>query len=262
MKSHRWLPPRLTHRFGSRRTRSAWWRTLPAIAVGATMLVACGSGDDAADATSETTVAGSVLESVPASSTATPQPAGNDPSTTVASGPDDEATAGELPDDGSSPAESTVGGWELLADRQIPALPGGKSAPILSPLPDGVYWSWSYVSDGAAVEFTLSQYFTGDACIEQFGDGDGACASETGTLLEPSASVSMSAGTAAATVIVSNPDGSFDAYSVTSAEFVRLVAGTAPSADAPVGFAFQDYAAVIVTVRNGQVVAVDQIFTS
>jgi hypothetical protein len=224
---------------------------------------ACGGGGDTADTTVAITSAGEVLEpvSTPESSVATTESDSNDPTSTSATEPSNATATTQQPAAGSTPSESTVGGWQFVADRQLPVLPGGKSAPILNPLPDGVYWSWSYVSDASTVDFTLSQYFTGDACREQFGDGDPACASDNETLYEPSATVSTSSETRAATVITYNDDGSFGAYSVSPAEFARLVAGAEPSSDAPPGFAFQS-AAVIVRVRDGQVIAVDQVFTS
>lgn len=229
--------------------------TVVAIAL---LLVACGSTEQASDSTTGASGAPPATDDG-----ATSQPAATDLVPATDSLPAAPATTSAT-EPGGEPAvtDATSGGWKLVENRQIPSLPGGKSAPIVDPLPDGVYWSWSYVSAGDSVDFTLSQIFTGDACTEQFGDSDVACASDNETLYDPSANVAMSAGTAAVTVVGYNPDGSFDAYSVSAAEFVRLVAGKAPSADAPVGFAFQNYFAVILTLRDGQVVAVDQVFMS
>lgn len=253
-----WAPDR--RRFGYRSARN-----LSALVVVMIVLGACGDDDESAATSVASTSVGAVIESVPTpeSSVATTESGTVDPSTTSATEPSVGAPTTEQPVVGTTPSDPTIGGWQFIADRQAPELPGNKSAPILSPLPDGVYWSWSYESNGNTVDFTLSQYFFGDACREQFGDGDVVCASENETLYEPSATVAMSAGTGAATVVAYSANGTFnnDAYSVSSAEFARLVAGMAPASDAPPGFTFQSFA-VIVTVRDGQVVAADQVFTS
>lgn len=228
MRCHRRSPVCEPQSSSSWRATSTRSRALPAIVVAIAVLAACGSDTDTAETPVETTAG--VVDTTEPATTSVPEP-------------------------------ETGGGWELAADREVPPLQDGKSAPISSPLPDGAYWSWDYVSDGSTVEFTLSQYFTGDACREQFGDGDGACASDNDTLYEPSAKVTMPAGTGSTTVIADNGEAGIDAYRVSPAEFARLVAGEAPASDAPDGFSFQP-AAVIVTVRNGEVAAADQVFTS
>lgn len=240
------------------------WLSLSVLVVTMAVLGSCGSSDESADTAGDTTSASAGVESVPSpgSSTAITESASGDPTSTSAAELGDETATTQQSVVGSVVTDTTVGGWAYLPDRQLPPLPGGKSAPILSPLPDGVYWSWTYTSDGYRVDFTLSQYFTGDACTEQFGNGNGDCASDNNTLFEPSATVSLSAGAGATTVVASNADGSIDAYSVSPAEFARLVAGAAPASDAPSGFAFQSYHPVILTVRNGQVISADQVFTS
>ena len=120
--------------------------------------------------------------------------------------------------------------------------------------------SWDYSSDGENVTFTLVQYFYGDACREQFGESEDACASDNNTLYSPNATMGM-ADTAATSVVTCCDEGSFMSHRVSTREFARLVAGLAPSDDAPPGFTYAPYG-VIVTVRNGQAMAADQIFTS
>ena len=136
-----------------------------------------------------------------------------------------------------------------------------KSDPILDPLPDGQYWTWGYTSDGDTVRFTLVQYFYGDACREQFGDAPDACASDNNTLATPSTIVELADGAPTSVVTCCNEQSQFVSYRVSTSEFVRLAAGRAPAPDAPAGFTYENYSAVV-TVRNGQAVAVDQVFTS
>jgi LysM repeat protein len=164
-----------------------------------------------------------------------------------------DATA---PTGGSDPA-GTSGGYQAISSPTFASLQvDQKTNPILDPLPDGEYWSWDYTSDGQDVSFTLVQFFVGDACRERFDD----CASDNNTLQEPSATVRLSAS-APTSIVWCCPGGSFESYRVSNREFARLVAGFAPASDAPAGFAYSRSGAVV-TVRDGQAVAVDQVFTS
>ena len=160
------------------------------------------------------------------------------------------------PTGGSEPAAES-GGYQAISSPSAASLQvDQKTNPIIDPLPDGEYWSWDYTSDGQNVSFTLVQYFVGDACRERFDD----CASDNNTLQEPSATVSLSAS-APTSVVWCCPGGSFESYRVSNREFARLVSGFGPAPDAPAGFAYSRSGAVV-TVRDGQAVAVDQVFTS
>ena len=160
------------------------------------------------------------------------------------------------PAGGSDPVEES-GGYQAISSPPVASLQvDQKTNPIIDPLPDGEYWSWDYTSDGQNVSFTLVQFFVGDACREQFDD----CASDNNTLQLPNATVGMSAS-APTSVVWCCVGGSFESYRVSNREFARLVAGFAPASDAPAGFAYSRSGAVV-TVRDGQAVAVDQVFTS
>jgi LysM repeat protein len=161
-----------------------------------------------------------------------------------------DATA---PAGGSDPA-GELGGYQ--ARPSFASLPVNQETnPIVDPLPDGEYWSVDYTSDGQDVSFRLLQLFTGEACYERFDD----CLSDANTLSEPSATVSLSAS--AATSVIWTPGNLVESYRVSNREFARLVAGFAPASDAPAGFAYGRFI-VVVTVRDGQAVAADQVFQS
>ncbi len=165
-------------------------------------------------------------------------------------------TDATTPSGGSDPAEES-GDYQAISGPFIASLQvDQKTNPIVDPLPDGEYWSWDYTSDGQDVSLTLVQYFVGDACRERFDD----CGSDNNTLYEPSATVSLSAS-APTSVVWCCPGGFSESYRVSNREFARLVAGFAPASDAPAGFAYARSGAVV-TVRDGQAVAVDQVFTS
>ena len=268
-----------SHRAGSA-------RRLAAIAIGIALLVSCSStegttadGVTTADSAGYTIVAGDTLSgiadragvSVADIVTANEWPDGGDH--LILPGDVIKLPQGSsfVPPKSESPATTTAStepgsaaapaGYELSATPAFDSLRvNQKSDPISDPLPDGHYWSWDYTSDGENVSFTLVQYFYGDACREQFGDGEDACASDNNTLYSPSATVGL-ADAAATSVVACCDEGSFMSYRVSTSEFARLVAGLASAPDAPAGFTYGPYG-VIVTVRNGQAIAADQIFTS
>jgi hypothetical protein len=216
--------------------------------VAVAILASCGGDDSSADdpPDTSTTLVGSATTNPPAptvpTSTEPPAPGPTQP----------------VP---SAPPDLAFGGYQIASDAAPPLLVGGKSDPVVSPLSDGVYWSWEYESDGDTIDFVLTQLFTGDACREQFGDDDAACASDNNTLYEPSATVTMPAEAVSVTVLDQDGQGGFDRYGVSPVEFVRLVADLAPASDAPAGFEFERHP-VVVTIDDGEVVAVDHVFMS
>ena len=231
-------------------------RHAPIAALALVLLASCGDSaapSDSASTTpssqSETTVAAAlgpttVPTTVP--TTASPAPAATEPavaSTQPTTTMSDVAPGGYVPVDA------------------VPALVGGASDPIEVPLPDGVYWSWEYASAGDSVEFVLSQLFTGDACRQQFGDDDVACASDNNTLYEPTTTIKMAPGITSVTVLVASGGAGFDRFAVSAIEFARLVDGQAPAPDAPAGFSFARHPVVIV-VTGGEIESVGQVFMS
>ena len=259
-------------------------RRMVSIAIGIALLVSCSStetssvADTAPDQATYTIDAGDTLSGIAARAgvsvadlvTANDWPEGIDHlllpgdvielplgSSIVPAGPSPATTnARPAPD-----SKATSAGYEPSGTLSVPSfIENQKSDPILDPLPDGQYWSWDYTSDDERVSFTLVQYFFGDACREQFGDAEDACASDNNTLSSPSTTMPLAAA-AATSVIACCDDGRFTSYRVSTKEFARLVEGLAPAPDAPEGFTFARYG-VIVTVRNGQAIAADQVFTS
>jgi hypothetical protein len=155
------------------------------------------------------------------------------------------------------------GGGTYVSTGQQYAGPdlGDRTAPITSPLADGVYWAddVSMTPDGRVV-FTVRQDFFGDACVATFGTDPNACLDDRGESDE-SATVAL-ADTSTVTVAVTVIDPTtITAYHIDPDEFVRLVAGKAPAAGAPPGFAFES-GSFLVTVRNGNAVSVDQHYVS
>lgn len=159
-------------------------------------------------------------------------------------------------DDGSGDAAS-AGGY-ADADATLP-FDGDRTAPVGEPLADGVYFSDEYTSDGTTVTFSLSQYFLCDSGTNVPDEPSIACASGFGTLDEPTATVELArdADVTVATGDLDDPTRS----SVSAAEFVRLVAGEQPAADAPSGYQFADFL-VFVEVVDGAAVGVQQFYTS
>jgi LysM repeat protein len=162
----------------------------------------------------------------------------------------------------TSGSAATQGGYAPTTGTNPTSLSTNeKTDPIVTPLPDGQYWSWDYTSNGDSVDFTLVQFFVGDACREQFGDSDDACASDNNTLDQPSTTVRLAEGAATSVVSCCDSNASFRSYRISADEFIRLVAGRAPAADAPGDFNYSDYG-VLVTVENGLAIAAEQRFTS
>lgn len=232
---------------------------LVAAALATSVMILAGCGDtDAAPATtgatdeSTSTLATTVTTSTPTTTTTAT-------TTTTTAAPATTTPTTTAPASTTSVLDPTAGGYVASESPVGPAL-GEKSDPIVEPLPDGTYWSWEYASDGDTVTFTLVQIFFGEACVEQFGDQD-ACPSDNNTLMSPSATIEMPADQGSASVIMINEQSGFTPYRVSTREFTRLVAGTAPAPDAPPGYEFVPFG-TIVTVRDGIAVAADQMFTS
>jgi hypothetical protein len=237
-------------------SRSTLRRSLTvATVVALTALVACGS--DGAS-TSDSTVPSPTTElTSPSTVPSSPAPT-SPPAATTASAPTEPAPA-TAP---STASETELGGYVAAPDRSTPALVDERTDPIVTPLSDGLYWSWDYAAAGGGIEFTLSQYFVGSACREQFGDADEACASDNETLYEPSATLSLPGdGAAAVTVLTSSSVAPFDPYEVSPAELVRLVAGADPAPDAPAGYEFIPFP-MLLSVTSGEITGADQIFVS
>ena len=146
-----------------------------------------------------------------------------------------------------------------------PEFVGDRTTAITDPLADGLYWSDEYSSDGNTVTFRLVQRIGGDACVEEFGDSaDTECASDSGRITEPSATVTMTADGVDTSVISTVGVGAgsgFEAFRVPTEEFIRLAAGGSPSPGAPDGYSWVPFG-VGVVVSGGRVIAAHQQFSS
>lgn len=135
-----------------------------------------------------------------------------------------------------------------VPDRTLP-LPAADA-----PLPSGQYWATATGVDGPAVKFTLTQAFFGQACVVALGQDE--CDGDMGTQDTPSRDILVApVGVSPLSVVNQNREN----FAVPGDEFVRLVAGEAPSADAPEGFAYQPYP-FLVTVSAGNVTGIQQIW--
>jgi LysM repeat protein len=188
----------------------------------------------------------------------------------VTASPQQQTTTGApAPSTTAAAAATTVAaasGYEPVAVPQAPQ----RSAPIdaswvqpdgtLRGIADGQYWGGDYRAVGDGVEFQLTQVFFGDACREELGTSDEACASDIGGLSEPTGTITMSPSVDNVIVCDQEPfDGA--CYRITGAEFARLVAGGAPSPRAPADFHYTPWP-VFVTVSGGAVTAVADQFVS
>lgn len=194
----------------------------------------------------------------PATSPATNQPTITDPASTVP--PVDSAVSDstDVATDSTTPTDKVD---YVAAGKYAGPTFDERTSAITDPLEDGLYYSREYTSDGTAVTFRLIQRIRGQACIDEFGDGaDEACASDGGTIEDPSTAVTMSADTADTSIIFFD-NSDFFAYRVPADEFIRLAAGQGPSDGAPEGFEWIPWG-TYVTIQSGRVVAAHQQFSS
>jgi hypothetical protein len=182
--------------------------------------------------------------------------------TTPSAATDDTTPATEPAD--TTPAEPAVD-YVSAGFYAGPEWVGDRTTAITDPLADGLYWSDEYRSDGNTVSFRLVQRIRGDACVEEFGDSaDTECASDSGRITEPSATITMTADGVDTSVISTVGVGAgsgFEAFRVPSEEFIRLAAGGSPSPGAPDGYSWVPFG-VGVVVSGGRVVAAHQQFSS
>ncbi len=135
---------------------------------------------------------------------------------------------------------------------------GGRTAPVVTPLADGLYYAGTASASGGQVTLTLGQWFTcDDGVLAEHPTLD--CVSGFGTLEDPSAKVKVAAN-AVVTVNVGDLDTSAK-VGISAAEFARLVSGQAPAASAPDGYSYIPYL-LFVQVQNGVAVEVEQVYTS
>lgn len=223
------------------------------------LAIAAAGDDDPVPAGSSGTTTASVVPTEPG---ATAAPTGSTAST-ASTAPAVEPTTAVEP---ATAAASTT-----PADDVVDYVPAGQYAgptfderttPVADPLADGLYFSSNYTSDGTTMTFQLIQRIRGQACIDEFGDGaDAACASDAGTINEPTATVTMTASDPSETSVIHFDNATFLAYRVPADEFIRLAAGQTPSIGAPDGYAWIPWGTYL-TIQDGRVVSAHQQFSS
>lgn len=247
-----------------------WRRSAPVVALSLVLFASCGSDDagDSAPVTSPSPTTVASVSTTPVTTTQVTTPPVTSPPTTApvttppTTAPATTSPVTSPPTTASAPTTTVdVVVEEYASVEWVTPIVDGATDPITNPLPDGVYWSWTYAPSGDSVEFVLSQLFTGEACRERFGDSPEACASDNNTVYEPSATVMLTPGAGSATVLMSREAAGFERLAVSTTEFSRLVAGETPAEEAPAGFVFDRHAVVIV-IDGGEIDTVDQVFMS
>lgn len=139
----------------------------------------------------------------------------------------------------------------------VPAVPD-RTQPVTdaATLPDGQYWAPSAAveADGFRLRFTLAQAFFGSVCAEALGAD--ACEGDVGVVDDPARDLIVAPEGRAPISVVDEQQNN---YAVPSDELIRLIAGEAPSADAPEGFAYVEFP-YLLAVLNGEVVSIQQIW--
>ncbi len=139
----------------------------------------------------------------------------------------------------------------------VPAVPD-RTQPVTdaTPLPDGQYWAPEVTvdADGVRLHFTLAQAFFGPGCADALGADQ--CDGDAGVLAEPSLDLVVAPEGRAPISVV---DAEQRNYAVPADELVNLIAGKAPSVDAPADFAYTPFP-YLLTALNGEVVSIQQIW--
>jgi LysM repeat protein len=185
------------------------------------------------------------------------------PRTTDSGGNDDSGDGGSATTTTAMTNATGNGGYEATGQSYIGPDFGESTDPIVDPMPDGVYWSWtpSVSGDGSTIMFEVVQQFNGDECLEHFGTAPGTCSGDI-EFESATATATMRVGSGTASVLFVNGIDVPEAFRVSTEELARLLAGQPPADDAPDEFIADLVDAFVVTVRNGSVVAADQIWIS
>lgn len=153
-----------------------------------------------------------------------------------------------------------LGTVELYDRVPVPAVPDRTAAvdPAATALDgDGAYWAELVGFDlggDPVFTFDVSQALFAQACIDTLGADE--CPNDFGVVAEPHLLVTASAGTVTRVTVAAENQQNF---AITADELLRLVAGEAPAAAAPDGFAYVEFP-YLLTVRGGTVVAANQIW--
>lgn len=185
-------------------------------------------------------------------------PAGaNTPTTTGATTSTTVATSTtKAPPAASTSVAEQLGGYSPTGE-QFGGPQQGSTPPVATPLADGTYLALDANAAGGGVDFTITQAFFGADCDANIGTGEDDCLNGFDTK-GPSSTVTLAPD---ARVSVIYEAGGITSYRITVDELRRLVAGQAPSSDAPSEFTYIPLP-FILTVRDGKATTADQRYVS
>jgi len=245
---------------------------VPSLVIASVLAVAaCGadsssSGTDAstvATATTTTAAPQSTLETATTIVTTT-APA---TTTTEATTPETEPATTAAPTTAAPTTDVTTP--DTTPSGEYVSVPGpsvaGQTAPVdaSNNHPDGVYYA--SVSEGGDpppatgnVVFELVQLFTGQACIDHFGDEDeDACVGDYGVETDPTSSVEVDLDG----VFISVADAaSKQSYQISGAELNELLIGGDPASGAPADYLYSGFG-YMVTYQGGVITRLEQWWT-
>ncbi|MEO6125560.1 MAG: hypothetical protein ABIR32_17820 [Ilumatobacteraceae bacterium] len=160
----------------------------------------------------------------------------------------------------STTPSTTSREYALVASPVVPS----QTAPIDAgnSHPDGVYYA--SVSEGGDpppaagnVVFELVQLFTGQACIDHFGEDEDACVGDYGVETEPTSSVEVDLDG----VFISVADASTKLnHQISGTELNALLLGNDPSEGAPADYLYSGFG-YLVTYQGGAITRLEQWWT-
>ena len=242
------------------------------------LLASCGSdsptsGTDAASLPTATTSTAApvptssapsstmMATTVPPTEVTTPPTESREPETTDPATTD--STAGTTP---SSESTGTTGGdgsgeYATVASPTLP--PRTLPVTLNDSHPDGVYYA--SISEGGdpepaegSVVFEVVQLFTGQECIDHFGDEDeDACVNDYGVETDPTSYVEVPLDGLYISVVDAATQQS---YRISGDELAELLVGGDPSASAPADYLYSGFG-YLLTYEGGQVTRAEQWWT-
>lgn len=165
---------------------------------------------------------------------------------------------------------AALGGYRLLGPEEEPLPLGadGTSHPVSDPLADGLYFADTYglTADGAGVRFNIARFMSTEACIatlDTVTDGTIDPSGCYGGHVDTSSTAVVTRGIDSnfPVVLVFDDRGSVSYLEVTSEEFARLLKGELPASDAPAGYEFRRWPAMVEVV-DGTVQRLNQRWSS
>lgn len=232
-------------------------------------IASCGSdspssGTDASTVTTATTTTAAPESTIAATTTsaaATTTAAETTVPETDPTTPESEPATSAPTTEAPTTTAASSGEYEQVPSPSVPA----ETAPVDASdnHPDGVYYA--SVSEGGDpppaagnVVFELVQLFTGQACIDHFGDEDeDACVGDYGVETDPTSAVEIDLDS----VFISVVDAaSKQSYRISGSELNELLLGGDPAAGAPADYLYSGFG-YLVTYQGGAITRVEQWWT-